>query len=338
MVSNSSCVCRDVAAGPHKEWLRRLAEPSLAFKLKHTMQIVTNASSNLPASALAHYGITLVPSAIVKDGTRHDLRSPLELTQVDQWVAEGGAFPTVHGASAEEFTETFKLLLATDPQIAVVCSSRRIVDSYAKANESVSSLQVSGAVRVRDIVVIDSMTTDIATGLTTLAVAAAAHAGFTVDVVQSIAEAFAEEGGLCLHLDDMTNVWKSGRASLLKSWAAQVLRVRPVITMIDGELQAVGRVSTKANPAVISRNHFEGLLCTKGGPRRRVWVGIAHGGVPALAHECLALLQEIFDVEYFLVRHLNPATYLYCGRRALAVFVHPVDLVDWKLPVPPRFE
>jgi len=302
------------------------------------MRIVTNASSNLPESALRHYGIELVPSAMLVRGIRHDLRQGIGHDTIDRWVTEEGPFPSLAGASAQEFGETFRRLLAQDPQVMVVLSSKRLIDSYVMAQAAATRERQRRVERTQRIAVVDSMTTDIASGLATLVAAESARKGLGLEEVQNRIEDFAAAGHLCLYLDDMTRVWKSGRASLLKAWAAQVLRVRPLVGMIDGELRAVGRAPAGAPPAEVVGSHLREILQPGEEGRRRIWVGIAHGGVPELALECLQQLRELCDVEYSMVRPMSPATYLYSGPRALAVFVHPVDRLAVRLPVPPVFE
>jgi len=72
-------------------------------------------------------------------------------------------------------------------------------------------------------------------------------------------------------------------------------------------------------------------------PRRPVWIGVAHGGVPLEAAALAKELSSRYVVLHEQIRELQSSIYLHCGPRALGAFVYPVDELGFTPHPPPRF-
>lgn len=293
------------------------------------MQLLTNPSSNVPESALAHYDVLLARQQIVVNHVSHDTRRELPLSVLDGWVGSSRDFPKVVGSTTEDLVPVFLQAIEKDPELLVVVTSKRLITTYHSAQAAAA--KVKARAPHAHIQIVDTLSTDLGAGLQIIAAGEAKRAGRSMKDIVTLLTAMSDAGRAGMHVHDLTNVMKSGRSSLLRAWSATLLQVRPMMGIADGDLRVLGRIRTKDDPVLALANYFSERIANG----RRIWLGVAHGGDPALAARCLAEFGTRFDVAYSLTRPLSSSTYLYMGRGALAVFVIPVDDLPWALPTPP---
>ena len=190
------------------------------------MRIVTNPGSNLSPALVERYDIDITPQQIVVDGVEHDTRAGIDSKQIDRWVDEAEEHPYVLGTSAAEFVNVFAELSRDDGELLAVMTSRKVIQSYDAA---VSASRTLGdlAKNPVEVVVVDSGVTDAGAGLATLLAAVAREAGLRMDETRAIVERFCSELTMRLHVASMHNLIKGGRASFLRGWLANILRIRP---------------------------------------------------------------------------------------------------------------
>ncbi|MCR9165691.1 MAG: DegV family protein [Nannocystaceae bacterium] len=294
------------------------------------MKILTNPGANLPPELVEHYGVSIMPQSIVVDGVEHDTRPGIPLADVDRWVEEASQFPYVLGTSAAEFAKQFILSGAEDTDILAVMSSRKIIQSHDAAVAATRTLEHHPRGKALSIRVVDTTITDLGAGLATVYAAEAAAAGHDLDSVAAMTQAFCDEARWMFALRTLSNMAKGGRASLLKVWFAHLLNVRPLLALVDGEVAAIGKYSTRDD-------HVAALLGAYERPSRGpVWVGIGHGGDLESARRLADMVRERFDVRYVLVRSLSSSVYLHGGPGALTLCVFDLSSLDWMPPAPPE--
>lgn len=288
------------------------------------MRILTNPGANLPPDLIARYRIGLTSSTIVVDGQEHDCRIAVALERVDEWVEGAREHPYVLGTSAAEFVGELVAMSKLDPELLVVMSSRKIIQSYDAAQSAVRTLEASKSSDTLRVRVVDSASTDLGLGLLVLMAAEAAQAGRGLAETADLLDILAGRGRFALVPRSVENLVRGGRASFLRGWMAKMLGLRPVLSFVDGEVQAVGKCSTKDDhPGVLASwfsEHIQG---------KRVWVGISHGNVPTDAARLLDLLSDRFEVAYALVQPITATVYLHAGAGALGAIVYPIDDLPW---------
>lgn len=288
------------------------------------MRILTNPGSNL-SDELAHaLDVDLTPQKIVVDGISHDTRNALDFSTVDRWVRAAVTHPSVQGTTRAEFNEHFARLAKKDREILAIMTSRQIIGSHDAA--------VAAATDIKDasIAVVDTTVTDVGAGLVTLAAVQWRKAGLSLEQIVTACRAFVASGRNLVTVATLENLIKGGRASFLQGWVANFLNVRPLLSFESGKAVSVGRVSASADAA----KRVDAWFSERLEPKERVWVGIAHGDVEALAHRTAALLRERFTVEFALIRPLSPSIYLHVGRGGMGVFVHPLARLPVALTAP----
>lgn len=295
------------------------------------MRIFTNPGSNLSPRCLAHYDIALAPQQIVVDGVSHDTRQPISLREVDEWVNRSREYPYVVGATALGMLDLYLESFKGDRQLLGVTTSKKIIQSYQAAESAARTVKGRPSYSDARIALVDSGVTDVGTGLVCIAAGEAARAGLPLAKAAAVAEAMSQQGVMLFYVPELQRLVKGGRAGAVRAWLAEKLDRRPMLSFVDGEVASIATVRAVPDPAeVLARAARERL-----GARRRVWLGIAHGGVPDLAATSLAACRQQFDVAFAYVRPLSPSIYLHAGPRSVMIAVYPVDQLGWEPTTPP---
>ena len=213
------------------------------------MRILTNPGSNLDEDTAIRLDVDLLPQKIVVDGISHDTRGTIDFGQIDGWVKRAIKHPQVQGTTEQDFIDAFTRLVKKDPEILCVMTSRKLIGSHDAALAAVAKLEQSPdpQLKAARIEIVDSMATDVGAGLCTLAAVQARKAGLSLQACASFARAFAERGRNVVTVATLENLIKGGRASFLQGWVGNFLNIRPVISIIDGAINSVSKMSGKAD-------------------------------------------------------------------------------------------
>lgn len=289
------------------------------------MRIITNPGSNLDDDEVHKHDVDVMPQKIVVDGISHDTRNDIgNFEKIDRWVKSAQRHPTVQGTTEAEFTETLSRLGKIDPELLIVATSRKLIGSHDAAVAATAKLP---AFKVE---IVDTLVTDVGAGLCTLAAIQARKAGLPLKDIAKFVRSFAERGRNVITVTTLENLIKGGRASALQGFMANMLNVRPLISILDGAPVSVGRMNAKHDRA----QKAEEYLTSRIDPGAAVWVGVAHGGAEKEADALVKRLKDKYRVEYALVRPLSTSIYLHGGPGAVMSFVYPLDGLSFR-PTPP---
>ena len=288
------------------------------------MRVVTNQGSNIHPAMAAEYDLVLAAQDIDVDGIRYDPADGIEFDQLDHWIKTAKQHPIVLGSSTSQLVRLMIEVAKVDREILFITSSRKIVGTYDAAVNAAQTLREDRRYADLDIRILDSGLTDVGAALPTLLAAKLNRAGASLDQVEAQVLEFCRSGRMSVYVDNLEGLVKGGRASFLRSWMANILRVRPILGFDDGELHAVGRVATKDDPVRALAEQLAGeIRCD------RVWVGVSHGNDPDRGKKLVAALGEVFELEYVYALPVSPSIYLHisAGSVGAAVFPSPTGVV-----------
>jgi len=139
--------------------------------------------------------------------------------------------------------------------------------------------------------VIDTGSASAAITMLALAIQRRLDRGTTDDEVDELLARFKRESGLVFTLDTLEYLARGGRIGRAAGWAGQLLHIKPILTLAEGEVLPVKRVRGNRKAIQEFANALEAGTQDKPGLR----VGIAHAEAP----ERMAALEK-------LVRDLRP--------------------------------
>lgn len=297
------------------------------------MRIVTNPGSNLDEDLTHALDVDLVPQKIVVDGISHDTRNTIDFGQVDAWFKRSRQL-LVTGTTEPEFVDYFTRLIqrTKDPEVLCVMTSRKMIGSHDAAVAAVKKLKDSPDALVRSarIEVVDTLLTDVGAGLMTVAAVQARKAGLSLTDAANAVRKLAERNRSVFTVATLDHMIRGGRVSGVQGFLANFLNIRPVLAVVDGQPQSIGRMSSKADPV----DKILETLSDKIDRKTPVWLGVAHGNVPDRAKALTQRLKETFACEYMMDRPLSTSIYVHLGPGALVVMALPLDGLAWRPPKP----
>jgi DegV family protein with EDD domain len=191
--------------------------------------------------------------------------------------------PTTSQPTPQDFQAAYDELAAYERIFAFTVSAK-LSGTYESALRAAS--ETGDRVRV-----IDTETASAAIAMLALAVQRRLERGTTDEELDELIDRFKRESGLIFTLDTLEYLARGGRIGRAAGWAGQLLHIKPILTLSDGEVLPLKRV--RGNRKAIQEFAEAFRTGTKDEPGLRI--GIAHAEAP----ERMAALEE-------LVRDVRP--------------------------------
>jgi len=180
--------------------------------------------------------------------------------------------PTTSQPTPQDFLSAFEELGAFE-RIYVLALSSKLSGTFGSARTAAEEL---GGDRVR---LVDSESASAAIAMLALAVQRRLEAGTIDEAVDELVERYKRENGLLFTVDTLEFLAKGGRIGRARAMAGQLLKIKPILTIEDGEVVPVKRV--RGNQKAMQEFVRELTGETSDSPGLRV--GIAHADAPARA-------------------------------------------------------
>ena len=161
----------------------------------------------------------------------------------------------------------------------------------AKLSGTFASAESAAAESGDRVRVVDTATASAAIAMLGLAIQRRLESGTTDEEIDALVDRFKRESGIIFTLDTLEFLARGGRIGRASSWAGQLLHIKPILTLAEGEVLPIKRV--RGNRKAIQEFASAFTEATADSPGLRV--GIAHAEAP----DRMAALEE-------LVRDIRP--------------------------------
>jgi len=207
-----------------------------------TVRIVTDSTADLPLQFAHELGIAVVPLSVIfgdevfREGIdiSHDL--------FYDKMAHGKVMPTTSAPSVGEFLEAYEPLLKESDEIVSLHLSSKLSATYNNACQAAQILADRGA----RIEVIDTRVVSLGMTFAVLAAARAAREGSDLDQIRAVVERTIGRIRIYFVLDTLEYLRRGGRIGRGRAFLGAMLRVKPLLSLRDGEVHPEERVRTKA--------------------------------------------------------------------------------------------
>jgi DegV family protein with EDD domain len=217
--------------------------------LSQKVVIVTDSSACIPAEFVTEYGIGVVPMSVIFDGRTYRDGVDMSPTEFYSLLRRAKNLPTTAHSSPGAHLEVFRRASQAAPNILCItlsgrfsgqCQSARVARELAK--EALPGVAIE---------VMDSGTAAAAEGFVVLAAAREAARGSDLTEVAARARQVASEVRLVAMLDTLSYLVRGGHVPKAAAWASALFRIKPILTLNEGEAHALARVRT--TPRAIDR-------------------------------------------------------------------------------------
>jgi DegV family protein with EDD domain len=180
--------------------------------------------------------------------------------------------PTTSQPTPQDFLSAYEELAGYE-RIYTLTIAGTLSGTVGSARTAAEEL---GGDRVR---VVDTTTASAAIAMLALAIQRRLEAGTTDEDVEALVERYTSENGLLFTVDTLEFLARGGRIGRARAMAGQLLHIKPILTITDGEVVPVKRV--RGNQKAMQEFVREFTAETVDNPGLRV--GIAHADAPARA-------------------------------------------------------
>ena len=187
-----------------------------------------------------------------------------------------------------------------------------------KLSGTIESARTAGRLLGGELVrTIDSGSASAAIAILGLAIQRRLERGTTDEEVDELVERYRREAGLLFTVDTFEYLVRGGRVGRARGWAGELLHIKPILTIQDGEVVPVKRVRGNRKAFLEFASAFE--AATRDSPTLKV--GIAHAEAPERAEALRKLVRHTRpSAEIQLVATLGPVLGAHAGPGTVGFF------------------
>ena len=239
--------------------------------------IVLDSTADFPDAAERYPNLRVVP-LYVNFGTE-SFRDGVDLTAADFYARLPSAetLPTTSQPTPADFRAVYEELGVYD----------RILSLHIAANLS-GTFQSAGLAADDRVRTIDTETASVAITMLALAIQRRLDQGTTDEAVDALVERYKADHGLLFTVDTLEFLARGGRIGRAKAFAGELLNVKPILSIRNGEVVPVKRV--RGNRKAF-QEFVDAVESTDDSPDLRV--GTAHADAPERAAELVKMVHDL---------------------------------------------
>ena len=206
------------------------------------VRIVTDSTADLPLPLAKELGISVVPLSVIFGNEVY--REGVDITheQFYDRLVQSKALPTTSAPSVGDFLAVYESLLAEADGIVSIHLSSKLSGTYNSACQAAQMLGDRGA----RVCVIDSQLITFGMTFVVAAAARAALSGASLEEVRQVVERVIPRTHIFFLLDTLEYLRRGGRIGRGRAFLGAVLKVKPLLSLRDGEVHPEERVRTRA--------------------------------------------------------------------------------------------
>jgi DegV family protein with EDD domain len=269
--------------------------------------LVTDNSSGIPTELAAQLGIRVVPVDVIVDGVVLPEGDSIDIAQ----AVRDGVKVSTSRSTPEAFTKEFESLASEGYEHAVV------VTLSSKLSGTFDSAIVAARTSSISVSVCDSLSIGLGLGFPVINAARAAQSGASVAQVLEVVEKGIASSKVFFYVDSLEYLKRGGRISATSALLGTALSVKPIMTILDGEVVLKEKVRTQAK--ALTELVRLAMSCAR--DYEPALIGLQYFGERSLVDQCaLKIAQELPGSE-LLISEVSPVLGVHAGPGLVGVIV-----------------
>lgn len=252
------------------------------------IQLIIDSASDIPVAYAAQHGITYLPMPVTIGHTQYASGIDLSPQQFYEILIESDCLPVTSQISPFAFERAFREALDRGNTPVAITLSSKLSGTYQSACIAAAGLDGKA-------LVIDSCNVSLGEAILVYYAERLIAQGISAqELVQALSQARRRIKVLAL-LDTLEYLKKGGRISQAAALVGGMLAVKPVVSVVDGEIQLVG----KARGSRQGGNLLNELIANSSGVDYSMPLTLAYTGLSdALLHKYIADSRQLWE-EHF---------------------------------------
>jgi len=166
--------------------------------------------------------------------------------------------------------------------------------------------------------VVDTLQIATAEGIVAIQAAEAAASGATLEQIVAGAQSLSPKCRILLSLETLEFLHRGGRIGRARAFLGSLLRIRPILTVENGEVAPKDRARTRAQAI----DRIVQLMADYAQGRPFGHVGVLHAEAPEAGQELAQAIRSRFTVDRFIYTEIGPVIGTHVGPGAIAATFH----------------
>jgi DegV family protein with EDD domain len=236
-------------------------------------------------------------------------------------VRKADPLPKSANPGAGDYVELFRQAAAQTDEILTVCMTSIGSGAYQAALLAKQmALQEFPAVRIE---IFDTRNVNMAHGWMALEAARAAQAGVSLDGIMDLMRRMVPETRMLQTADTLRYLYLGGRIGRAKHLVGSLLRIKPIISMEDGVVVALGQERSRG---AVYRRMVE-LIADHVGLGSSIKAAIVHAADQQAAATLRQMIADNFNCVELLTSHLSSALAVHTGPGTVGVCYFPTAVL-----------
>ncbi len=258
--------------------------------------IITDSTSYIPKDLVKKHHITVIPQVLIWEDKTYLDGVDIQPREFYNRLKDAKVMPTTSQATIGSFQQIFSQLLDEGCQILAILVSDKLSGTIN------SAIQARDMLPDEPIEIINSKTTAMALGFQALAVARAAKEGANMSECKALAEKAIDHTGVIFAVDTLEFLHRGGRIGGGSRFLGTALKLKPILEVKDGRVEAVERVRTRKK----SLTRLVELLEERLAGRQPVRLATLHANSPEDARIILKQANGRIDAVEHIFSELSP--------------------------------
>ena len=269
--------------------------------------LVTDNSSGIPVELAAQLGIRVVPVDVIVDGVVLPEGDSIDIAQ----AVRDGVKVTTSRSTPEAFIKEFESLATEGCEHAVVATlSSKLSGTFESALLAARSSRIS-------VSVCDSLSIGLGLGFPVLNAARAAQSGANVARVREVLDKGIESSKVFFYVNSLEYLKRGGRISATSALLGTALSVKPIMTLVDGQVVLKEKVRTQAK----ALTELVRLAVSSAREYERALIGLQYFGDRSLVDQCARRIADELPGSELLISEVSPVIGVHAGPGLVGVVV-----------------
>ena len=220
------------------------------------IRIITDSTADFSLEQAKELNVEIVPLTVVINGQEYKDRTQLQPEEFYKILEEQDVTPTTSQPSPKDFLDAYQPGIDAKDSLIVFTLSSRVSGTYQSANIA------KDLAEYEDIHIIDSLTAIPALRIIVEKACELRDQGKSVQEIIDFIEVFKTKVKLFALVDTLEYFYKGGRLSKSSATIGNLLKMKPILSLIDGKLEMIGksRGTKKATNKVIELINASGEI------------------------------------------------------------------------------